>query len=252
MLSLCNCDSMTTSRRSARSSSPSSTSTCRRGARPPRNAPARHRMCRNGRGVGSGAVRSRLAVAGNPPRYGGRNAGVLEQFVHREELSRRRIYHAFNPQGVGIVAASCSLRTEEEQKATLGGTHPARGDDGIPRHERAGRRLRTWRACHPRCRRRRPFVVNGQGRLDLGRARRRRDSGVRPHDPDAPKHKWHQRAAHPDGHARVISTVRLRVRQNDLDFNEVFLTDVEVPPRIVGPCTADGRWPTAHSATNAR
>ena len=33
-------------------------------------------------------------LPGNPPEFGGRNAGILEQFVHREELSRRRIYHA--------------------------------------------------------------------------------------------------------------------------------------------------------------
>ena len=45
-------------------------------------------------------------LPGNPPEFGGRNANILEQFVHREELSRRRIYHAFNPQGVGIIAAS--------------------------------------------------------------------------------------------------------------------------------------------------
>jgi hypothetical protein len=51
-------------------------------------------------------VRARLAATGNPPEFGGRNANILRQFVHREELSRRRIYHCFNPQGVGIIAAS--------------------------------------------------------------------------------------------------------------------------------------------------
>ncbi len=44
-------------------------------------------------------------LPGNPPEFGGRNAGILQQFVHREELSHRRIYQCFNPQGVGIVAA---------------------------------------------------------------------------------------------------------------------------------------------------
>jgi alkylation response protein AidB-like acyl-CoA dehydrogenase len=42
----------------------------------------------------------------NPPEFGGRNASIIEQFVHLEELSRRHIYHSFNPQGVNIIAAS--------------------------------------------------------------------------------------------------------------------------------------------------
>ncbi len=40
-------------------------------------------------------------VPGNPPEYGGRNASLLEQFVHQEELGRRRIHApSFNPQGL--------------------------------------------------------------------------------------------------------------------------------------------------------
>jgi hypothetical protein len=45
-------------------------------------------------------------LTGNPPEFGGCNATVLQQYVHAEELSRRRIYQSFNPQGVGIIAAS--------------------------------------------------------------------------------------------------------------------------------------------------
>ena len=45
-------------------------------------------------------------LPGQPPEFGGRNATVVQQFVHLEELCRRRIYHSFNPQGVNIVAAS--------------------------------------------------------------------------------------------------------------------------------------------------
>lgn len=45
-------------------------------------------------------------LPGNPPEFGGRNATVLQQYVHAEELARRRIHHSCNPQGVGIVAAS--------------------------------------------------------------------------------------------------------------------------------------------------
>src|SRR5580698_6119558 len=52
----------------------------------------------------------------NPPEYGGRNATLQQQFVHLEELSRRRIYHSFNPQGLGIIAASLLSFGTAEQK----------------------------------------------------------------------------------------------------------------------------------------
>src|SRR5262245_33899269 len=55
-------------------------------------------------------------LPGNPPEYGGRNATLPQQLTHLEELSRRRVYHSFNPQGVGIVAASILTFGTEEQK----------------------------------------------------------------------------------------------------------------------------------------
>lgn len=77
-----------------------------------------------------------------PPEYGGRNATVLQQFVYLEELSRRRIYHSFNPQGVNIVAASLLSFGSDEQKqrwavpvlraemtASLGMSEPSAGSD---------------------------------------------------------------------------------------------------------------------------
>ena len=39
-------------------------------------------------------------LPGQPPQYGGRNATLPQLLAHQEELSRRRIYHSFNPQGV--------------------------------------------------------------------------------------------------------------------------------------------------------
>ena len=51
-----------------------------------------------------------------PPEFGGRNATVLQTFVHAEELCRRRIYHSFNPQGVNIIAASLLTFGTDEQK----------------------------------------------------------------------------------------------------------------------------------------
>src|SRR3546814_14810615 len=42
-------------------------------------------------------------VPGNPPELGGRNASLLEQFVHRQELARRDIPPSTNPQAPGLI-----------------------------------------------------------------------------------------------------------------------------------------------------
>jgi alkylation response protein AidB-like acyl-CoA dehydrogenase len=55
-------------------------------------------------------------VPGNPPEYGGRNASLLEQFVHREELGRRRIQLSANPQGLNIIVPSLLAFGTDEQK----------------------------------------------------------------------------------------------------------------------------------------
>src|SRR3984885_3492748 len=81
-------------------------------------------------------------LPGNLPEFGGRNATVLQQYVHAEELSRRRIYLSFNPQGVGIIAASIlSFGTSEQKQrwavpilraemtASLGMSEPGAGSD---------------------------------------------------------------------------------------------------------------------------
>jgi alkylation response protein AidB-like acyl-CoA dehydrogenase len=88
-------------------------------------------------------------LPGNPPEYGGRNATLPQQLAHLEELSRRRIYHSFNPQGLGIVAASLLTFGTEEQKqrwaapilraeitAALGMSEPGAGSDlaGLATH----------------------------------------------------------------------------------------------------------------------
>lgn len=43
-------------------------------------------------------------LPGNPPEFGGRNATLIQQAVHLEELSKRRIYHS------SILRASASSR----------------------------------------------------------------------------------------------------------------------------------------------
>jgi alkylation response protein AidB-like acyl-CoA dehydrogenase len=176
-------------------------------------------------------------LPGNPPEFGGRNAGILQQFVHREELARRRLYHAFNPQGVGIIAASLlTFGTDAqkrvwavpilraEQTAALGMSEPDAGSD------LAG--LRTTAVLDGD-----HFVINGQKVWTSGA-----------HDADvilafvrtdmtAPKHKGISAILVPTTTAGVERRPFGCVYDRDnLDFNEVFLTDVRVPAEnLLGP-----------------
>ena len=81
-------------------------------------------------------------LPGQPPEFGGRNAPLLEQFVIQDELTRRRVYHSFNPQGLGIIAPSILMFGTPEQKqrwavpilraeitAALGMSEPNAGSD---------------------------------------------------------------------------------------------------------------------------
>ncbi|MBB2991879.1 alkylation response protein AidB-like acyl-CoA dehydrogenase [Mycolicibacterium iranicum] len=187
-------------------------------------------------------------LPGNPPEYGGRNAGVLQQFVHREELARRRIYHCFNPQGVGIIAASLlSFGTEEQKRrwavpilrgeltASLGMSEPGAGSD------LAGLATRAVRAGDE-------FVVNGQKVWTSGA----HDADVLlafvRTDPDAPRHKGISALLIPTDtpglERRPFASVHDR---HNLDFNEVFFTDVRVPgANLVGPL--NGGWTVANGS----
>lgn len=176
-------------------------------------------------------------LPGNPPEFGGRNAGVLQQFVHREELARRRIYHCFNPQGVGIIAASVLAFGTDAQKmrwavpilraeltASLGMSEPGAGSDlaGL-----------TTRAVRHGDR----FVVNGQKLWTSGA----HDADVLlvfvRTDPDAPRHKGISALLIPTDAPGVERRPFPSVHDRDnLDFNEVFFTDVPVPvDNLVGP-----------------
>ena len=75
------------------------------------------RRPRRGPGAGSASMfDAGWLVPGNPPEYGGRNATLIEQFVHHEVLARRGIYQSFNPQGLGIIVPSILAFGTEEQK----------------------------------------------------------------------------------------------------------------------------------------
>ena len=169
-------------------------------------------------------------LPGNPPEYGGRNATLPQLLAQQEEMSRRGIYQSFNPQGVGIIAASIlTFGTEEQKKkwavpilraemtALLGMSEPGAGSD------LAGLRTRAvLDGDH--------FVVNGQKVWTSGA----HDADVLltfvRTDPDAPKHKGISGLLIPtDTEGVVCRPFPSMTREDDIDFNEVFFTDVRVP-----------------------
>ena len=183
-----------------------------------------------------------------PPEFGGRNATVLQTYVHLEELCRRRIYHSFNPQGVNIVAASLITFGSDEQKqqwavpvlrgertASLGMSEPSAGSDLASLRTRA-----VLDGDH--------FVVNGQKVWTSGA----HDADflltfVRT-DPDAPKHKGISVLIIPTDLPGVVRRPFADLcGQEHEDFNEVFFTDVEVPAEnLVGPL--NGGWGVANGS----
>ena len=183
-----------------------------------------------------------------PPEFGGRNATILQQFVHLEELCNRRIYHSFNPQGVNIIAASLISFGSEEQKhrwavpvlkgemtASLGMSEPSAGSDLASLRTRA-----VLDGEH--------FVVNGQKVWTSGA----HDADflltfVRT-DPEAPKHKGISVLVIPTDLPGVVCRPFPSIcGMDDVDFNEVFFTDVRVPAEnLVGPL--NGGWGVANGA----
>jgi alkylation response protein AidB-like acyl-CoA dehydrogenase len=180
-------------------------------------------------------------MPGYPPEFGGRNATLLQQYVHQEELARRRAYLTFNPQGVGIISASLiSFGTPEQQRrwavpilraemtASLGMSEPGAGSDLAS--------LRTMAVLesgvdgdH--------FIVNGQKVWTSGA----HDADVLltfvRTDPNAPKHKGISALMIPTALEGVVRRpFASACDQDELDFNEVFFNDVRVPAEnLVGP-----------------
>lgn len=184
-------------------------------------------------------------LPGNPPEFGGRNATLLQQYVHLEELGRRRIYRSFNPQGVGIIAASLLTFGTEEQKrrwavpilraeitASLGMSEPGAGSDLASLKTRA-----VLDGDH--------FVVNGQKVWTSGA----HDADVLlafvRTDPHKPKHQGISALMIPTDTPGVIRRPFASMCDSDeVDFNEVFLTDARVPAEnLVGEL--DDGWRVA-------
>ncbi|OBJ30698.1 acyl-CoA dehydrogenase [Mycobacterium colombiense] len=183
---------------------------------------------------------------GNPPEFGGRNATLLQQYVYQEELSRRRIYQSFNPQGVGIIAASLlSFGTPEQKQrwavpilraeitASLGMSEPGAGSDLASLKTRAVRD-----GDH--------FVVNGQKVWTSGAHHADVLLTFVRTDPDAPKHKGISALLIPTDAPGVVRRPFASVGDiEDVDFNEVFFTDARVPAEnLVGELNAGWRVAT--------
>jgi alkylation response protein AidB-like acyl-CoA dehydrogenase len=184
-------------------------------------------------------------VPGNPPEYGGRNASLLEQFVHLEELGRHRIYNSFNPQGLGIVTPSILTFGTEEQKrrwavpilraemtAALGMSEPDAGSD------LAGLRTRAVRDGDA-------FVVTGQKVWTSGAHDADVILAFVRTDPDAPKHRGISVLLVPtDSPGLTRRPFGSIVAPDDLDFNEVFFDEVRVPAEnLIGDL--NGGWRVA-------
>jgi alkylation response protein AidB-like acyl-CoA dehydrogenase len=176
-------------------------------------------------------------LPGNPPEFGGRNATVLQQYVHADELARRRIHHSFNPQGVGIVAASLLTFGTDEQKqrwavpilraemtASLGMSEPGAGSDLASLRTRA-----DLDGEH--------FVVNGQKVWTSGAHEADVLLTFVRTDPEAPKHRGISVLLIPTDTPGVTRRPFPSMSDHeDLDFNEVFFTDALVPvENLVGP-----------------
>jgi alkylation response protein AidB-like acyl-CoA dehydrogenase len=185
---------------------------------------------------------------GFPPEFGGRNATVVEQYVYFEELSRRRIYQTFNPQGVGIIAASLIQHGTAEQHrrwavpilraditAALGMSEPGAGSDLTS--------LRTRAIRDGDC-----FVVNGQKVWTSGAHDADVIFTLVRTDPDAPKHKGISVLLIPTDLPGVTRRpFASACGIDDVDFNEVFFSDVRVPiENLVGEVNTG--WQVANSS----
>src|SRR5919201_3551502 len=169
-------------------------------------------------------------LPGYPPEFGGRNATLLQQYVHQQELARRRVYLTFNPQGVGIISASLISYGTPEQKrrwavpilraemtASLGMSEPGAGSDLAGLKTRA-----TLDGDH--------FVVNGQKVWTSGAHHADLILTFVRTDPDAPKHRGISVLIIPtDTPGATRRPYPSMTGPDDVDFNEVFFDNAQVP-----------------------
>ena len=178
---------------------------------------------------------ARYAAIAWPEEWGGRGAGLMEQVVFAEEMHRARAPGTLNPLGLSNIAPAIIEHGSEAQKRTLL-PRMLRGDDiwcqGFSEPD-AGSDLASLRTTAVRdgdC-----WIVNGQKTWNtLGHMANWCELLVRT-DPDAPKHKGISclllDMTLPGVEVRPLITIT-----GEVEFNEIFFTDVRVPvDQTLGP-----------------
>jgi alkylation response protein AidB-like acyl-CoA dehydrogenase len=165
-----------------------------------------------------------------PPELGGRNATLFEQMAYLRELADRDIVRTFNPQGVGIVAASIVSYGDDrqirdhalpilraEKTAALGMSEPDAGSDLANLATRA-----VLDGDH--------FVLNGQKVWTSGAHEADLLLVFVRTDPEVPKHRGISALIVETGTAGLTRRPFPDITGIDhRDFNEVFFDDVVVP-----------------------
>lgn len=176
-------------------------------------------------------------VPGNAPEFGGRNPTILQQYAYQLELSRRRLYQTYNPQGVGIIAASLiSYGSNEQQQKWAVPILRAEMTAALG-NERTGRGVRSGVAADEGRSGRRPFPGQRTEGLDVRRTRRRCVADLRTNRPGCPEAQGHSALMIPTDLPGVVRRpFASACDADDLDFNEVFFNDARVPAEnLVGP-----------------
>jgi alkylation response protein AidB-like acyl-CoA dehydrogenase len=178
---------------------------------------------------------ARYAAIAWPDEWGGRGAGLMEQVVFAEEMHRAGAPGTLNPLGLSNIAPAIIEHGSEEQKRTLL-PRMLRGDDiwcqGFSEPD-AGSDLASLRTSAVRdgdC-----WIVNGQKTWNtLGHMANWCELLVRT-NPEAPKHKGIScllvDMTLPGVEVRPLITIT-----GEVEFNEIFFTDVRVPvDQTLGP-----------------
>jgi alkylation response protein AidB-like acyl-CoA dehydrogenase len=186
---------------------------------------------------------ARYAAIAWPEAWGGRGAGLMEQVVFAEEMHRAGAPGTLNPLGLSNIAPAIIEHGTDTQKRTLL-PRMLRGDDiwcqGFSEPD-AGSDLASLRTTAVRdgdC-----WIVNGQKTWNtLGHLANWCELLVRT-NPDAPKHKGIScllvDMTLPGVEVRPLITIT-----GEIEFNELFFTDVRVPvEQTLGP--VDEGWRVA-------
>ena len=178
---------------------------------------------------------ARFAAIAWPEEWGGRGAGVMEQVVYAEEMHRAHAPGTLNPLGLSNIAPAIIEHGTEEQKTELL-PRMLRGDDiwcqgfSEPNAGSDLASLRTSAVLDGDC-----WVVNGQKTWNtLGHVANWCELLART-DPTVPKHKGIScllvDMTLPGIEVRPLATIT-----GEVEFNEIFFTDVRVPvTQTLGP-----------------